>query len=573
MISGDVDTARRVFDSVTVEILRTRLHSIAQEMGVVLDRLSRSYLINEAHHLGAGVFDREGRMLAVHLGHPGHLWALALSVKHALGKFSFDLEDGDVIIVNDPYLGGTALPEMTMLHVTLLDGESFLFPAVRVRHADVGGGHPGGLFPSAIQLYQEGDIISPVRLVKGGTLLRDVLKRLVKNSRAPDLYEADLTAMIAAGRLGQRRIRELYQEFGVDFVYHAAGPILSYAARYLRKGISRWPGGVSEGRARLRGKLRGDFEVEVRARLAVSEENILIDFEGTSSQVSQPLNCTLANTYAFSTLPILASMGEDVPLNEGVLEALRIAAPEGTVVNPRFPAPVSLSAGQLCSLVSEAVRQAIASRTGRVLKKVWGVLPQVIAFNEEGFLSQMSLVAGGDSAAEETDGWLSPAPLSNQQIPSVEQLELEYGERFRVVEREIVCDSGGAGRTRGAPGTRTILSVLQSGVEITAFGPTLQVGEDRIELTRRGSGDTLSSYWEKVPLHEGDSLIVEKGGGSGGGPGWKREVPAVVEDVSDGYVSPEAAAAQYGVILDPQCLVVDQASTDRKRKQMKSARE
>ena len=571
MISGGLATTAQVFDPVTVEILRTRLHSITQEMGVVLERLSRSYVINEGHHLGAGVFDGEGRMLAVHLGHPSHLWALALSVKQALAKFSFDLEDGDVIIVNDPYHGGTVLPEMTMLHVTLLDGESFLFPAVRVRHTDVGGGHPGGFFPSAIQLYQEGDIISPVRLVKGGNLLRDVLKRLVKNNRTPHLYEADLTAMIAAGRLGQRRIRESFLEFGVDYVVHAAAPILSYAARYLREGIMRWPRGESESRVRLQGRLKGDFDVEVRARLEVSEENILIDFAGTSPELSQPLNCSLASTYAFSTLPILAALGGDVPLNEGILETVKIVAPEGTVVNPKFPAPVSLSGGQLCSLVSEAVEQAIASRIGKARKKVWGILPQVIAFNEEGFLSQMSLVPGGDSASEGQDGWLSPAPLSHQQIPSIEQLELEYGEQFRVLEREIVCDSGGAGQNRGAPGTRTVLSVLRSGVEITAFGPTLQTGGDRIELMREGSEAVQSDYWEKVPLQGGDRLLVEKGGGSGIGPGWKREIHALLEDVKDGYVSTEAATVAYGVVLDPTSLEVDQASTIRRRGEMESA--
>lgn len=573
MISGNLADAHRAFDPVAVEILRARLQSIAQEMSVVLERLSRSYLINEAHHLGAAVFDQEGRMLAVHLGHPSHLWALALSVKHALEKFSFDLEDGDVIIVNDPYEGGTALPEMTMVHVTLLDGENFLFPAVRVRHADVGGGHPGGLFPSAMQIYQEGDIISPVRLVKSGALLRDVLKRLVKNNRTPDLYEADLTAMIAAGRLGQRRIRELCQEFGAEFVYHAAEPILSYAARYLREGISRWPRGVSEGRAKLGGKLRGNFEVEVRVRLLVSDESIIADFEGTSSQVSQPLNCTLASTYAFSTLPILAAMGEEVPLNEGVLEVVKVEAPEGTIVNPRFPAAVSLSSGQLCSLVSEAVGSAIASRTGKVMKKVWGVVPQVIAFNEEGFLSQMSLVAGGDSASEEADGWLSPAPLGRQQIPCIEQLELEHGKRFRMMEREIVCDSAGPGRTRGAPGTRTVLRVLQPDMELTSFGPALQAQGDRVELRRGKSGDVFSMYIEKVPLQEGDSLIVEKGGGPGAGSGWRREVSAVLEDVKNGYISSEAAAAQYGVILEPQSLLVDEAGTARRRAQMEAVKD
>jgi N-methylhydantoinase B len=562
--------------SIETEIIRNRLESIAEEMGIVLRRVSRSPLVSETRHYGTALLDGTSRLVAEVPGNLGHLASIARTSAAALDKFAFDLQDEDILIANDPYFGGSSLGQLTLITVTMWGDDLVLFPASRVQLTDIGGSQPGGLYPAARELFQVGDIIPPVRLATAGRIEKDILSRLLKNNRTPGRYKADLDAMIAANRIGRRRISELLTEFGVDEVRAAVDQVLSYTERLFRAEVGRWPDGQWSAEASC-----GDFKggtATVRVAVTVDGDVLDIDFDGSTPQLQSFVNSPLANTETFALIGLLGFVPGTMPFNDGLLRAVRFKAPEGSVVNPTFPAPTG-AAGyhvgrEIAVAVAGALSQALPERANRPITS----LP-LLVLNEpprpgDRYISQLTMAIGGCGAAAGLDGWGWPSPQSGIDVSSPEVLEQQYG--MRVIERELLPDSAGAGRWRGGPGSRVVVEVERDDLVATAL--VSRVGDDagiaggragtadRIVI-REGATDQLEvdplAY--RVPLAAGDRIVVVKGGGPGWGPAAERTPEAVRHDVLDGYVSPAAAREQYLLALGGDGSDVDVAATERLR--------
>jgi N-methylhydantoinase B len=558
--------------AIQAEIIRNRLESIAEEMGIVLRRVSRSPIVSETRHYSAALLDGSARLVAQVPGNLGHLAPIARSAAAALDKFAFDLQDDDVLIVNDPYAGGSSLGQLTLVTVTMSGDDLVLFPACRLQLTDIGGSQPGGLYPAAKELFQEGDIIPPVRLATAGRIEKDVLSRLLKNNRTPGRYRADIDAMIAANRVARRRIRDLLAEFGLDEVRAAIDRALAYTERLFRSEVARWPDGEWHGESSCRDAKGGSATVHAAVR--VVGDAIEVDFAGSSRQLASFVNSPLANTETFTLIGILGFVPAAIPFNEGLLASLRVLAPEGSVVNPTFPAPTAAAGYHVGREIAQAVAAALAQALPeRACLPVTG-LPLIVLNEQPGmgdrYISQLTMAIGGCGGAHGRDGWGWPAPQSGIDVSSPEVLELQYG--LRVVERTLLPDSAGAGRWRGGPGSRVVVSIAREGLVASALvggaGPAAGLrgggeGSPDAIVLRAGQPAELAvdplAYRE--PLAAGDRVAVTKGGGPGWGSPVDRPAEAVREDVLDGYVTIAGARDGYGVVLEADTFELDAAGT------------
>jgi N-methylhydantoinase B len=563
--------------SIETEIIRNRLESVAEEMGIVLRRVSRSPLVSETRQYSTALLDGTARLVAQVPGNLGHLASIARTSAAALDKFAFDLQDEDILIANDPYFGGSSLSQLTLLTVTMWGDDLVLFPASRVQLTDIGGSQPGGLYPAARELFQEGDIIPPVRLATAGRIEKDVLSRLLKNNRTPGRYKADLDAMIAANRIGRRRIQELLSEFGVDEVRAAIDQILGYTERLFRAEVGRWPDGKWTAEARC-----GDFKdgtATVRATVRITGDAIEVDFEGSSPQLGSFINSPIANTETFTLIGLLGFVPGAVPFNDGLLRSIRIVAPDGSVVNPAFPAPTAAAAyhvgREIAVAVAGALSEAIPGRANHPITS----LP-LLMLNEpprpgDRYISQLTMAIGGCGAAAGLDGWGWPSPQSGIDVSSPEVLEQQYG--MRMIERRLLEDTAGAGRWRGGPGSRVVIEVERDDLVATAL--VSRVDDDAgMAGGRPGSADRIvirdgqpesidvAPLAYRQPLAAGDRVVVAKGGGPGWGSPFERPAETVRDDVIDGYVSVAGAREQYGVVLGDLDLALDAGATDDLRK-------
>lgn len=576
-------------DRVTLEMIRAGLESIALRMGITLVRNAKTYTLGESGDCSTAIFDFKGRCIAQSPQNPSHLLGIRHSVETALKQFSSDLHDQDVIIVNDPYAGGTHLPAMTMMMPIFCDGEPILFPAVRARLSDIGGPHPGGMYPLAHELYQEGDIIPPVRLAEAGRLRKgmDIMERLLKNNRIPDFYEADLNAMLASNKTGRAGITEMVDSWGAENIAEATEYVLDYTESLVRLEIEKWPDGTYEGRSYCDTDFRGCTDVLVNALVTIKGNQLKIDFAGSSPEVSGFINSPIANTKTYAIIPVLCSIEQAIPKNDGLFRAIEIVAPQGSALNPSFPAPVGLCPFHLGAQVSEAVARALAQAVPAKVGVSWANLPQILIEDQNPRgkpypFFQSPLTIGGCGACYGHDGWGWPSPLGRLRLPSIEILERQSP--FFVEQRELVVNSGGPGKWRGGLGTRVIFSVTGPS-KLTAFTQGIKWPAAGFNGGKEGSPNALilkqnsPEKEEAGPLFyrrnmvAGDRICIEQGGGGGWGNPLERNPEQVKEDIIDEYITVEGAERNYGVIMNPVTLEVDDERTAARRREMSEMQE
>lgn len=571
-------------DRITAGIIGDRLEAVACQMAIVLIRNARSYIVGESGDCSCAIFDFKGRCVAQSVQSPGHLLGIKLSVQAALKHFSGDLHDRDVIIVNDPYAGGTHLPAMTMMMPITCDGELFLFPAVRVRLSDIGGPHAGGMYPNAHELYQEGDIIPPVRLVEAGKLRRDIdiMERLLRNNRLPAIYRADLNAMMAANDCGRKGIAGLVYDYGAEKITAAIDRILDYTENMVRLEIKEWPDGKYEGCSCCDTDFRGSSDIKVNASVIIEGDRLKIDFTGSSPQVPGFINSPVANTMAYAIIPVLCAMKGTIPVNDGLFRAVEISAPRGSALDPSFPAPVGMCPFSLGAQISEAVARALAQVIPDKAGTGWANLPHVLIESQNTrdkryFLYQAPLTAGGCGAGYGYDGWGWPGPFGRMRLPSIEMLEVQYP--FTVEKRELVVDSAGAGKWRGSPGTAVTISATAP-CRTTAFTQGVKWPADGFAGGSKGSPNAIKmqhglsgerkagTLFYRQDLAAGDRVYLEQGGGGGWGSPLERDPLLVKEDLTGEYISIEAAERDYGVIMNQPAFEIDYKLTAKRRKEI-----
>ncbi|HQF99080.1 MAG TPA: hydantoinase B/oxoprolinase family protein, partial [Candidatus Aminicenantes bacterium] len=355
---------RKSGDAIELEIFRNLFISIAEEMGAVLGRTGLSPNIKERKDYSCAVFNRRGETLAQGSHIPVHLGAMPLSVQAALGALTF--EDGDLVLVNDPYRGGTHLPDITAISPVFVRGRPAFFTANRAHHSDVGGMSPGSM-PLATEIFQEGLILPPLKLVARGRLNEDVLNLILANVRTPEERRGDLLAQIAACEKGRVRVLEAVEKFGLDQVDRYAGLIQDYTEIFLRKTLRT----ISPGTYAYADFLDDDGitkePVRISVRITVRGGRAKIDFRGSSPQVKGGVNANAAVTISAVLYVFRSLIEEDIPVNTGLLRPLEIVAPPGLIISARFPAATAAGNVETSQRIVDVLLGALAkAMPGRI---------------------------------------------------------------------------------------------------------------------------------------------------------------------------------------------------------------
>ncbi len=435
-------------DPITLSVLRSALAGIAEEMGTVLVRSAYSSNIKERRDCSAALFDAQGRMVAQAEHIPVHLGAMPESVAAVMARGPVP---GDVWILNDPYTGGTHLPDVTLVSPVDVGGEVVAYAVTRAHHSDIGGMSPGSMPADSRDLWQEGLIIPPVRLTE------DVLTLICANSRTPRLRRGDFRAQVSANGVAQRRIGELVGRLGLDVLRAGFGEVLAYAERRTRDALRRLPDGVYRAETELEGDGVTDADIPIRVAVTVSGDSARIDFTGTSGAVAGNVNCPLAVTRSACYFALRVLLPEDVPACAGTYAPLTIDAPEGSLVNARPPHAVVAGNVETSQRIADAVLRAL-SQVADVPAAGAGTMNNTV-IGGRGW-TYYETVAGGQGASSRGDGPSGVhVGMTNTLNTPIEALELEYP--MRVERYELAAGSGGEGLHRGGDGVVRAIRVLE----------------------------------------------------------------------------------------------------------------
>jgi len=518
------------FDPITLEIFKNLFASVAEEMGATLQRTACSPNIKERLDFSCAVFDEEGRMVAQAAHIPVHLGAMPQSVRSVLGHIQ-SWQPGDLVVLNDPYLGGSHLPDITMVSPVFAEGRKrpAFFVASRAHHADVGGMSPGSM-PLSTEIYQEGVIIPPLKLIAAGQVNSDLLELICRNVRTPEERQGDLAAQMASHQIGKRRMEEMIERYGLQEIQNQAEALIAYAERMTRAIIAQIPDGRYTFKDYLDSDGQGDVPIEIQVTVTVAGEEMTCDFTGTGPQVSGCLNAPLAVTCSAVYYVARCLMTEEVPTNHGCFEPVRVIAPEGCLLHSLPPAAVAggnvETSQRVVDVVLGALSQALPARIPAASQ---GTMNNMTAGGYDPLRGRMfayyETLGGGMGGSSQGDGLSGVhCHMSNTLNTPIEALEFAYP--FRVRRYTLRHGSGGAGRGRGgdglireieflAPATVTVLS------ERRRFAPYgLQGGSDGQPgcniLIHNGEEKKLPGKCT-LAVRAGDVLSLQTPGGGGWG--------------------------------------------------------
>jgi N-methylhydantoinase B len=554
-------------DPIELEVFKNLYHSIAEEMGAALRRTAFSPNIKERRDYSCAVFDSKGQVIAMGDHMPVHLGSMPMSVAAAVD--SCELEPGDVVMLNDPFRGGTHLPDITLVMPVYVSGAKSggrgrprqtkpdFYVASRAHHADVGGTYPGSMGPCR-EIYQEGFRIPPVKIMRGGKLVADVLALLLNNVRTPEEREGDLGAQIAACQTGAQRLREICDRYGIARARQAAADLLVYSEEMMRAFLRTIPPGQYQAEDLLDDDgvedkpVRIDVTIQVarastrksavETRLAASRSasrrkhqptQVAIDFTGSDSQVQGAINAVEAITYSACFYVFRCLLREDVPATSGLMRPIRVIAPSGTVVNAKPPAAVAggnvETSQRIVDVLLKALAQAIPERIPAAAAgtmnnlTIGGIDPR----SGEPF-AYYETIAGGMGARSTKDGVSGVhTHMTNSLNTPAEALEYAYPIRLR--QYSLRSKSGGAGLHSGGDGIVREIEVLTD-AQVTLLADRRSRGPYGLAGGADGApGRTLiirsDGSAEEIPgkisvrLRSGERVRIESPGGGGwGGP-------------------------------------------------------
>ena len=522
-------------DPVTLEILRNQLESVATEMGHVLIRGAYSPNIKERQDCSTALFDADGRMVAQAEHIPVHLGAMPDAVDVVLGK---EPKPGDVFVVNDPFAGGTHLPDITLVSTIAPDDEVIGFAVSRAHHADVGGSAPGSMPPGAREIYEEGLRLPAVRLVDGGEPNEGVHDLIRANVRTPDEREADLRAQRAANARAETRVGELLDEHGSALI-DAFDAVIGYSRERVESEIEALPDGTYRARDVLEGDGVTDDDVPIEVAVAVDGASIDVDFAGTADQVAGNLNAPLSVAKSAVYFVVRAITDPDIPPNHGCYEPVSVSAPEGSVLNPEPPAAVVGGNVETSQRVMDVTLAAVAAAVpDSVPAGGQGTMNNLIIGDRSGEFTYYETIGGGFGARPDKDGMDGvQVGMTNTLNTPAEAMEIEYP--LRVERYALRPSSGGDGRHRGGLGLeRTVAVETDAAVSLLTerrrTAPAgLDGGEDGATGENLVDGEPVPAK-ASVDIEAGTTVSIRTPGGGGHGHPEERDPTARERDRRDG---------------------------------------
>jgi N-methylhydantoinase B len=558
-------------DQIVLDVMWSRLIATVNEQAAALMRSSFTSIVREAGDLSAGVFDRRGRLVAQAVtGTPGHINSMATGMIHVLERFPVDsLRPGDVLVTNDPWKTASQLNDITVATPVFRDGRVVALFANCCHALDIGG---RGLAADSRSVFEEGLFIPVMKLHDAGRPVEPIYELIAANVRTPDEVLGDLHSQVAGNEVGGRQLLAFLAEFGLDDIETLADEIVDRTEAAMRTRIRTLPDGTYPFALTIDGF--GD-SLAIRTAVTVAGDRLAVDFAGSSGPVSLGVNVCLNYTRAYTTYGVKCAISPDVPNNEGSFRPVTVTAPEGSILNARFPAAVGgrhLVGHFLPSAVMGALAGLLPDRV--MAPGADGLWDTHVAGEERGtgrYFSFSWFSSGGTGALAAQDGLSATAYPSG--VAGVQSEVMETVAPLVIHRRELRRDSGGPGRFRGGLGqtlefeVRTDQEFLFSGLYERVTHPAPGLAGGRSGAPGRVLGSEGVEVQPKLSRLVPASTVItlELPGGGGHGSPLTRDPARVAADVREGYVSPERARDDYGVVLDPVTLAVDEAQTRARR--------
>lgn len=550
------------FNPLRLEILANALTAATEEIQMTVLRSAYSQVVKEAQDASCAIFSGKGQLVAQPVAIPGHLGSMKFMLEETLKDFPLaELRPGDVLMTNDPYRGGSHLPDIALFRPIFHEGRCIAFAGSIIHHTDVGGMVPGSNPVKATELYQEGLIIPPSKLVEAGVDNATLVRMIRANVRVPDIVFGDLQAQKAALFKGEERILALAGRFGADGLVEAMEMLIEHSERKTREAIARIKEGVFEFEDHMdHDGVDLSKPVKIKVKLTVANGRLSFDFTGTDPQVKGPLNSPLSKVWTTVFYCVRCVLPEDVPFNEGLTRLIDIYVPLGTALNPHFPAPVNARSVTVARIADTALGALALAVPERIGAQSCGV-PTGISFGGVDPRTGLNFVFyesynGGMGGTQQYDGADAVSTgTSNQMNIPVESVEIDYP--IRVLRYELVRDAAGSGEHRGGLG-------LRREYEMLAESATVNIRGDRANFAPAGSHgghdgskslfqlEDENGVFQRVPskytghLKRGQHLLITTPGGAGFGLTAKRSRQQLIDDYLDGRVSLDKIKADFG---------------------------
>ncbi|MCM2294090.1 hydantoinase B/oxoprolinase family protein [Allorhizobium sp. BGMRC 0089] len=554
-------TSASSFDPVVQEIIEGKLIAIVDEMGIVMARTSMSPVIYEILDFACGLLTAEGDLVAQMNGITLFTGTFDRQVKSLIARFGNALEEGDILLTNDPYAGGTHACDFAIVKPIFADGKVLAY-AINVAHyLDVGGSVPGSLAPNATSVFQEGLRLPGVKIARKGALANDILHILAENVRMPDIALGDLTAQIATVRVASRRLDEMVAKYSASVVEGAFQHLLDTSERLSRAAISALPDGVYRAEDVIDGDGISDAAITVQVAVTIEGDSLTADFTGCPKAVQGPINCARGALESAVRTILKALVGPQAPSNAGWFRPLTVIAPDGTIFTAQKPSPTGWyyeGSVHASELVWKALAPIAPARFSAGSYSSLCVV-YIAGQSDDGHdFIHIEPQHGGWGASAERDGASALIALTDGDTYnySVEVIEARFPIRVRRYALNVEGGAG-AGRQRGGFGIVREYEILSGTASAyCSFGRTrtrpwgMDGGEEgslnRLErLSRKGAADAYGRE-AHIPLVRGDIVRIVTGGGGGWGPPGERSAALVLNDLKNGFVTPEIAADLYG---------------------------
>lgn len=586
-----MSTSQRSIDPITLSVVRGALETAQREMTTTLEKTARSSVFNLAHDYSNALFDHMPEMILQGQDIPIHLGSLMPAMKAVAEYYGDDIHEGDVIYHNDPVFMGSHILDCCMYKPVFYEGELVFWTVCKGHVTDIGGPVPAGYNPDAKEIYAEGLRIPPIKIWEKGVKRTDVINLIHSNMRSRRNQEGDLNAQYGACSVGERNMIALLDKYGVETVRAAIEELKNMADNHMRTLISSIPDGQYHGEAVLEDSGHGLGDLTISADIEITDSNVHIKIT-SPPQVPYFINSYAGNSMSGVLLGLMMFAQVDPPYNEGLYRCVTVDLGEhGTLCNAKEPAPHVNCTTTPMETLTDAVRMAFeAAAPDRVIAS-WGHASGINisgidpTTGEQYVTMILASIISGAGATQQMDGWHACGPLCCFGALSSGDIELlEYQYPILIHKYGLAKDSGGAGKHRGGCGTVWEVEPLGHDMTVVAFGegreyptmgaagaeqisPELKLG--RLEIVHEDGVTDLYKQNTVTQISPGERARNTNPGGGGYGNSFERDTAAVLKDVRERIISIEAAKLEYGVVVDPKTLQVDEKQTAALREQQK----
>ncbi len=580
------------YDPITKEITRNALINIADEMFWTSIRTAKSSIFYDTYDFSVALTNIDGEILSIGIGVPGFIGIMDFTAKYTkeyCEREGISMEPGDVFVVNNPYVSGTHLNDVGVVMPIYINEEMVGMAVAKGHINDIGGTNPGSWGPASTEIYQEGLIIPPVKLYRRGERNRDVFDVIRYNSRIPDYAIGDLEALVAALRVGNKRIQELASKYGKEVLKQAFNDILNDGEKLALSGIKKLPKGEFYAEDYLDDSGTNETPMKIHARVKITEDEVIVDFSGNPPAVNAPINSPYPATVAAARIVFMALVAPREPYNGGIARRFKVIAPEGTIFNPKWPAPTSVY-WETMTYAADLLWKALAPHVPDKLSAghFLSVVAEIIAGVDPRKNEYVVLVEpnpGGWGGHGEGDGESGLVAFADGETlaSSVEILEQRYP---LIVDRYTLntLDGVGPGKYRGGFGIIKDYRLLADGFIFTTginrakFPPWGLNGGcsgtlNYMAIIRDGKEIMRVRKITNFPLRKNDVVSIRSAGGGGYGDPFERDPNLVLNDVLNEYITIEDARKYYGVVIEGEWpnYRVNLEETEKIRRELKQS--